>query len=41
VAALHRAVALAKREHTAIGQAENLHLDVPGAWLEALKQDLR
>ena len=41
MAALHRAVALAEREHPAVGEAEDLHLDVPGALDVPLQQDGR
>ena len=36
---LDRAVAFPERDHTAVGEPEDLHLDVPGALDVALKQD--
>src|SRR5262249_28032691 len=39
VAALDRAVAFPKRDHAAVGEPEDLHLDVPGAFDVALQQD--
>ena len=41
MAALDGAVSLAEREHPAIGQANDLDLDVPGAGQVALEQDIR
>ena len=37
---LHRAVALAQREHPAVGQAEDLYLNVPGSLDVTLDEDI-
>jgi hypothetical protein len=39
MAALHRAVPLAEREHAAVGQAQDLDLDMPGPLDVSLQQD--